>query len=619
MSAYQFLVEYRPGKKHGNADAMSRRQCNPADCKCPVLDKNEEILRCGPCSKCKRRAEAMESSLFPTSNVQDIYTNNQRIGDLRSVRSQGTQTSPSEVVEENNMIAPKPVKRKKYGRRNRKRGCGSGKPRPRPGPQVHDVVCRRMKDRSNDTTIVGPDPEPWVVPDSAEELREKQLKDPDLAPMIKWKEDGNRPFGPTVAATSPATRHYWLYWDNISLIEGVLFRKFEKRDGSDTFLQLIAPRAIQGDILYHMHKGVLGGHLGKQRTTEHVLQNYYWHDVRTDADLYVMQCESCQKVKEPSRRPRAPLGQLPVGGPLDRVGVDILGPLPLSKKNNRYILVAIDHFTKWTEIMAIPDQSAETCTEYLLNEFFARFGTPTTLLSDQGTNFESKLLAALCRLLEIRKLRTVPNNPKCNGMVERMNRTIIRMIKCFLKGEQDQWDRHLGCLAGAYRQTRHESTGLSPNMMMLGREVRSAAEIQFGIRIHKKYSQPATYVQEIRTKMQHAHDLARMRLDTAAQKRKAHYDQKVQYTQYKVGDLVLLETERNQFKIAPKLRVPYQGPYMVYRTHGVDCELQLEHGKRYWFNHNRLKPYMGIRFPAGYIQALEAAKAEDAKRKASLA
>ena len=58
---------------------------------------------------------------------------------------------------------------------------------------------------------------------------------------------------------------------------------------------------------------------------------------------------------------------------------------------------------------------------------------------------------------------------------------------------------------------------------------------------------------------------------------------------------------------------------MVYRTHGVDCELQLEQGKCYWFNHNRLEPYAGIRFPAGYIQALEAAKAEEARRKASLA
>ena len=119
--------------------------------------------------------------------------------------------------------------------------------------------------------------------------------------------------------------------------------------------------------------------------------------------------------------------------------------------------------------------------------------------------------------------------------------------------------------------------------------------------------------------MQHAHDLARTCLATGMQRCKALYDWNLQYKQYKVGDLVLLETDQNQFDIMPKLWVPYQGPYMVYQTHGVVCELQLEKGKRYWFNHNRLKPYMGIRFPAGYIPALEAAKAAEAQRKASLA
>ena len=249
-----------------------------------------------------------------------------------------------------------------------------------------------------------PEKEPWVVQDSAVELWEKQLKDPDIAPVIKWKEDGKRPFGPMVAVTSPATRNYWLYWDNLSLQDGVLFRKFEKRDGSDTLYQLVAPRTIRDEILYHMHKGLLGGHLGKRRTTEHLLQNYYWFDVQTDVDLYVMQREQCQKVKEPAKCPIAPLGQILIGGPLDWIGVDILGPLPLSTRCNRYILVAIDHFTKWVEILPIPDQSAENCTEYLLNEFFAQFGNPTTLLSDQGWNFESQLLAKLYHLLEIRKL-----------------------------------------------------------------------------------------------------------------------------------------------------------------------------------------------------------------------
>ena len=72
---------------------------------------------------------------------------------------------------------------------------------------------------------------------------------------------------------------------------------------------------MQKELLYLLHKDKLGGHLGRRRTMEHLLQNYYWHDVRTDVELYVQQCEECQRVKEPSKWPRAPLGEMPVGGP----------------------------------------------------------------------------------------------------------------------------------------------------------------------------------------------------------------------------------------------------------------------------------------------------------------
>ena len=73
------------------------------------------------------------------------------------------------------------------------------------------------------------------------ELRTKQLKDPDIAPLIKWKENGRRPMGKEVSSSSPATHHYWLYWDALFLTDGVLFCKFAKRDGTGNFVQFIVP------------------------------------------------------------------------------------------------------------------------------------------------------------------------------------------------------------------------------------------------------------------------------------------------------------------------------------------------------------------------------------------
>ena len=125
----------------------------------------------------------------------------------------------------------------------------------------------------------------------------------------------------------------------------------------------------------------------------------------------------------------------------------------------------------------------------------------------------------LCRLLEIRKTRTTPGNPHCNGLTERFNKTLVRMIKAYLKGEQTNWDRYLGCLAGAYRATIQESTGLTPNLLMLGREVRLPAEVMFGsVDSEFDLKSYGEYVDGLRKRMQQAHDVARKNLEAAAQR-----------------------------------------------------------------------------------------------------
>ena len=84
------------------------------------------------------------------------------------------------------------------------------------------------------------------------------------------------------------------------------------------------------------------------------------------------------------------LGDMRTGAPMDRISVDLMGPLPLTKRNNHHILVATDSFSKWVEIFPVPDQTATTCAKILLNEIIARFGCPVDVHSDQGRNFESQ-------------------------------------------------------------------------------------------------------------------------------------------------------------------------------------------------------------------------------------
>jgi transposase InsO family protein len=123
--------------------------------------------------------------------------------------------------------------------------------------------------------------------------------------------------------------------------------------------------------------------------------------------------------------------------------VDIVGPFPDSPNGNRYILVAMDYFTRWAEVYAIPNQEASTVAEKLVNEFFLRFSPPEQLHSDQGRQFESSLMKEICRLLGIHKSRTTPYHPQSDGLVERFNRTLLSMLATSSREHPSTWESHL--------------------------------------------------------------------------------------------------------------------------------------------------------------------------------
>ena len=122
-------------------------------------------------------------------------------------------------------------------------------------------------------------------------------------------------------------------------------------------------------------------------------------------------CASCAARKNPVPTTRAPLQSIKTGYPLQLVAMDIMGPFPESEAGNTHILVVADYFTRWTEAYAIPNQEAVTVAKKLTEEFFLRFSPPEQLHSDQGRNFESALIAEICKLLGIKKSRTTPYHP----------------------------------------------------------------------------------------------------------------------------------------------------------------------------------------------------------------
>jgi len=116
---------------------------------------------------------------------------------------------------------------------------------------------------------------------------------------------------------------------------------------------------------------------------------------------------------------------------MERLALDVLGPLPLTEDGNKYILIVADYFTKWVEAYPLPNQEAPTVAEVLVKEYVCRFGVPLLLHSDQGRNFESAVFQGMCQLLGIQKTRTTPYHPQSDGMVERFNRTLEAQLSKF--------------------------------------------------------------------------------------------------------------------------------------------------------------------------------------------
>ena len=152
----------------------------------------------------------------------------------------------------------------------------------------------------------------------------------------------------------------------------------------------------------------------------------------------------CAQRRGPHKKTRAPMRKYNVGSPMERIAMDILGPLPTSDNGNKYILIVSDYFTRWVEAYPIADQEAQTIADVLTKEFICRFGVPLLIHTDQGRNFESKLMAEVCELLDIKKTRTTAYHPQSDGMVERFNQTLEAQLSKFADHNQRYWDQHRG-------------------------------------------------------------------------------------------------------------------------------------------------------------------------------
>jgi hypothetical protein len=220
-------------------------------------------------------------------------------------------------------------------------------------------------------------------------------------------------------------------------------------------------------VLWMMHNHPIGGHFGIENTYGKIKEKFYWKGMLEDIKQYIKYCDVCQR--RGKKGGQGYLNPIKVGEPFERMGIDFVGPLPRTKKGNRYILVAMDYLMKWPEAKAMKETNAENTVEFIYKEIICRHGCPKVILSDQGTHFKNNMVKGLCEKFEIKHKLSSPYHPQTNGLVERFNRTLCESL-AKVSEEESQWDEHIEEVLFAYRMNEQSTTRKTSFYLTYGRE-----------------------------------------------------------------------------------------------------------------------------------------------------
>ena len=221
----------------------------------------------------------------------------------------------------------------------------------------------------------------------------QQQADPELVEIIDFLESGTLPESSKQARELALTKSQYV-------VQGHVLYYI----ASDITLRVIPPRQSREKLFREVHSGPYGGHLREAKINGQLSRHYWWPRMRSDIEGWCRACLTCA-TRRPGLAVKSELTPIPVDGPFDRVGVDVI-QFPKSASGNRYEVVFVDYLTKWPEVFPAADQTTATIARLLTEEIILRHGVPRELLSDCGPAFLSKVMCELYKVLGINKLNT---------------------------------------------------------------------------------------------------------------------------------------------------------------------------------------------------------------------
>ena len=354
---------------------------------------------------------------------------------------------------------------------------------------------------------------------------------------MNFVNSGQKPSTKVIFRESWEVKRLLREWDKLQVTDnGLLKRNY------GTIRQIVLPKTYHLLVLKELHEDM--GHLGSERVLDLIRQRFFWPHMQADVEHFIQNVCHCVKQKRPNVMARAPPQPILTTFPFEMVSIDFLH-LERSKGGYEYILVIMDHFTRFAQAYPTRNKSAKTAADKLY-DFILRFGFPLKLHHDHGAEFENNLFDRLQQLCGIRHSRTTLYHPQGNGQVERFNRTLLSMLRTLPESQKTSWSEHLNKVVNAYNCTRHNSTGHSPFFLLFGRNPRLPIGIIFDTSHQTGAGNYSEYVRKWKTAMENAYEIARKHSSMAGNGNKHRYDLKLRSIDLQPNDRVLVRNLRER-------------------------------------------------------------------------
>ena len=196
-------------------------------------------------------------------------------------------------------------------------------------------------------------------------------------------------------------------------------------------------------------------------------------------------------------------------------------------------------------------QTAKCTAQNLWDKFIVHYGLPKKILTDQGHNFEGDLLKALCKIAQVKKLRTLGYHPQTNGQCEHFNVTLFSMLRTLPQKPKSTWREQVPTLVHAYNCIRNSVAGFSPYYLMFGCKPHLPIDLIFGTNLADLKGNHITYIENLKKRMAWAYETANDIIQKEQERNKQHYDCRIRCAQLMIGDTVLLQCNayKGKYKI----------------------------------------------------------------------